>query len=283
MRAVETEYEKTVPGECTLCGNCVDACAKGSNRIALAGIGPVRDIYAGDARRSFVFSAVAGLAAASVLKGSSQGKFNLKGKLIRPPGSLPEPEFLARCVRCGACMKTCKTNGLQPCSLDAGLDGLWTPRLVSRIGGCEEKCNMCGHACPTQAIRALPLEEKRFVKLGTAVIDHSRCIAWEQDRQCLICDEICPYDAIEFRKVPNSGTLMNRPVVLASKCTGCGLCETKCPIAGQSAIEVYSIGEERKTHGSYITEEKKHMRAVKNADENVPQSGKEEDLPAGFQ
>jgi ferredoxin len=32
--------------------------------------------------------------------------------------------------------------------------------------------------------------------VGTARIDKTRCIAWEQDKKCLICDEICPYNAI---------------------------------------------------------------------------------------
>jgi ferredoxin len=37
--------------------------------------------------------------------------------------------------------------------LEAGLAGLYTPRLVSRIGYCEEFCNFCGRVCPTEAIR----------------------------------------------------------------------------------------------------------------------------------
>ena len=33
---------------------------------------------------------------------------------VRPPGSLSEEEFLARCIRCSQCMKVCPTSGLQP-------------------------------------------------------------------------------------------------------------------------------------------------------------------------
>ena len=45
-------------------------------------------------------------------------------KLLRPPGSLPEPDFLRRCVKCGECMKACPTNGLQPVLAEAGPEGI---------------------------------------------------------------------------------------------------------------------------------------------------------------
>jgi len=45
--------------------------------------------------------------------------------------------------------------------------------------------------------------------------------------------------------------------VIDDKCIGCGYCEKACPVQGRAAIEVYSIGEDRIKHGSYITERKK--------------------------
>ncbi len=162
-------------------------------------------------------------------------------------------------------MKTCKTNGLEPAGLECGFDGLWTPHLVSRHGPCEDKCNMCGYVCPTQAIRALPLPEKQFVKMGTAVIDRYRCLAWEQDKLCLICSEICPIHAIDSMVVDNYKGPFKRPFVIDDKCIGCGYCEKACPVQGRSAIEVYSIGENRIKNGSYITEKKKALRAVKES------------------
>ncbi len=268
MRAIEADPAKTILGECTLCGNCVDACS--SNGVSIA----VRPFTAAGNttglnvdRRKFIYSAAAGLAAASAIKAGLHNKRNINGRYIRPPGSVPEEDFLARCIRCGECMKVCKTNGLQPTNLEAGLDALWTPHLVPRKGPCEDKCNMCGQVCPTQAIRALPPEEKLFVKIGTAVIDRGRCIAWEQNKLCLICDEICPYDAIEFKVVTTFTGPFKRPFVIEEKCTGCGWCENKCPVLGRGAIEVYSIGEERLATGSYITELKKQMRKVTDNEE----------------
>jgi polyferredoxin/Pyruvate/2-oxoacid:ferredoxin oxidoreductase delta subunit len=222
-------------------------------------------------RRQVIASIGASIIAAPLVRSFLHQR--LGGRLIRPPGSIPEEDFLNLCIHCGKCMKVCPTNGLQPCVLEAGINGMWTPRLAPRIGGCEKNCNMCGQVCPTSAIRALPLEEKTYVKIGTAVIDRARCIAWEQDKVCLICDEACPYNAISSLSETIRETTLLRPFVDERICTGCGLCETQCPIEGESAIQVFSIGEERKRTGSYITEEKVQLRACEE---------KVEDLPSGF-
>jgi formate hydrogenlyase subunit 6/NADH:ubiquinone oxidoreductase subunit I len=129
---------------------------------------------------------------------------------------------------------------------------------------------MCGQVCPTSAIRRLPLEEKTYVKMGTAVIDRARCIAWEQDKVCLICDEACPYNAISsLNETIRENTLL-RPFVDERICTGCGLCEARCPIEGASAIQIFSINEERKKTGTYITEEKVKLRTREDTPEDIP-------------
>jgi ferredoxin len=122
-----------------------------------------------------------------------------------------------------------------------------------RFAACEQNCNVCGKVCPTQAIRSLPLDEKTHAKVGTAILLKERCLVWAQDKLCLICDEICPYNAIVFRTVDG----YRRPVVIASKCNGCGFCETKCPVGGTSAITIVPDGEIRLKEGSYIQEAKK--------------------------
>jgi formate hydrogenlyase subunit 6/NADH:ubiquinone oxidoreductase subunit I len=171
-------------------------------------------------------------------------------------------------------MKACPTNGLQPAILESGLDGLWTPRLVPRIGPCERNCHLCGQVCPTAAIRNLPLEEKTYARIGTAVVDRSRCLAWEQDRACLVCDEACPYNAIDGRNEMVLGTTLGRPFVNEQACVGCGLCEARCPVDGPAAIQVFSMAADRKKTGWYKTPEKARLRSC--GDE--PQ----EDVPSGF-
>jgi formate hydrogenlyase subunit 6/NADH:ubiquinone oxidoreductase subunit I len=104
--------------------------------------------------------------------------------------------------------------------------------------------------CPTQAIRSLSLEEKTHAKIGTAVLKKESCLVWAQDKLCLICDEICPYNAIVFRTVEG----YRRPFVVASHCNGCGYCEDRCPVQGEAAIVVTPNGEIRLKDGSYVTE-----------------------------
>jgi formate hydrogenlyase subunit 6/NADH:ubiquinone oxidoreductase subunit I len=122
-----------------------------------------------------------------------------------------------------------------------------------RFAPCEQHCNACGRVCPTQAIRSLPLPEKTHAKVGTAIIRRESCLVWAQDKLCLICDEICPYNAIVFRTIEG----YRRPVVIAPRCNGCGFCEQRCPVLGDSAIIVVPDGEIRLTDGSYIEEARK--------------------------
>jgi MauM/NapG family ferredoxin protein len=265
--AINAQEQDIDPAECIGCLRCLHECSQHVIEYRIRKPRPRFDIQ----RRQIVATGVAGILAVPFVRSFLHTR--LHGRLIRPPGSMPESSFLNMCLRCGLCMKACPTNGLQPCVLEAGLNGMWTPRLVPRIGGCEKNCNLCGRVCPTSAIRRLPLEEKTYVKMGTAVIDRSRCIAWEQDKVCLICDEACPFNAISSLNERVRENTLLRPFVDERLCTGCGLCEARCPIEGPAAIEVYSIGEERKRTGTYMTEEKIKLRACEE---------KAEDLPSGF-
>jgi MinD superfamily P-loop ATPase len=92
-------------------------------------------------------------------------------------------------------------------------------------------------------------EEKIWAKIGTAQILRHRCLAWEFDRNCLVCDEVCPFDAISLKKVEGLATQV--PFVDETRCSGCGFCEFHCPVQDQSAIEVFPMAAFRITTGSY--------------------------------
>lgn len=242
--------------ECLLCLNCQAACPED-----VLGFGFREDADAAArgpdlTRRALIAGVAGGLLATPFLRGS-RGRVS-RARLIRPPGALPEPLFLAACLRCGACVRICPKSAIHPALLDAGLEGIWTPRLIPRIGYCVYSCTLCGQVCPSQAIRALTIERKkgsdrvRPVKLGTAVVDRGRCIPWSQGMTCLACEEVCPVSpkAITADIGPGTGPKalkgsVGRPEVDSFTCVGCGRCEHICPVEGEAAIRVFSAGESR--------------------------------------
>jgi len=256
MGAIGEDFVSTSHSECLTCLKCREICPEEaiSFKIAERTLTPVPEINLG--RRKVLTAGMSGVAAAAItmtnlshLHGGDNPRALRSPGLIRPPGALPETDFQARCVRCGECVKGCLTNTLQPVWLEAGISGLWTPKITARLDGCEQNCNACGYLCPTGATRPLGLVEKTYAKVGTAYIIQTRCIAWEQDMTCLICDEICPYNAISSQF--KTGHPVTVPVVDENKCNGCGYCEAKCPVTGDSAIVVEPTGELRLSSGSY--------------------------------
>jgi MauM/NapG family ferredoxin protein len=183
-------------------------------------------------------------------RGSTSNPF-----LIRPPGSLPERDFLKRCTACGMCMKICPTGCLQPAWTEAGLEGLWTPRVAPRIGRCEYDCTLCGQVCPTGAIARLSTEEKHEIRLGIATIDHSRCIPYAYGRDCGTCVEACPISPKAIRLVDvevqvhdgrrQRTKIVSQPMVDPDRCLGCGGCVKECTFKDEPAIHVTSANESR--------------------------------------
>jgi ferredoxin len=202
---------------------------------------------------------------------------------VRPPGSVPEQEFLQLCIRCGECFKACPNNVLQALGFEQGLEGLWTPAVKADWAGCESSCNACGQVCPTGAIRALPLEEKKVARMGLAIVDQQTCLPMAGREACQLCVDECinaGYNAIEFIRVgtqvdelgqPLEDSGLLAPQVQADKCVGCGLCQTRCyginvaekKLLTQSAIiiEAGAGKEDRLMHGSYLALRKAEKEA----------------------
>ncbi len=256
--AISEDPAKTHHSECVACLKCKDICPESAISFSPQGFSKANNVVNPDlARRNMVLALGTGFLTAGVLRSGiyqpkprSRERALVNGTLIRPPGALPEPEFLANCIRCGECMKACATNTLQPIWLKAGLEGIFTPAMLPRLAACAVNCNVCGKVCPTGAIRDLILIEKNHAKVGTAWINRQNCLVWEQDKKCLVCDEVCPYGAVSFQAVPDRKNAV--PFVVENRCLGCGWCESKCPIEGASAIRVNIIGEMRLASGSYV-------------------------------
>jgi polyferredoxin len=237
--------------ECLYCMACTRGCPKRATSFGLSAApagGPVSP-----GRRGVLLAGGAGLASVAVSRTALRfDPGRPRPELIRPPGALPELEFLARCVKCGECMKVCPTNGLQPTLLEAGLEGVWSPVLNPLRGHCEHSCTLCGQVCPTGAIRRLSPERKREWRIGTAMFDRSRCLPYAHYENCMVCEEVCPtpkksiwFRDIEAKDREGNARTIKRPFVDLKHCTGCGICVNKCPIVDAPGIRVTSIGETR--------------------------------------
>jgi polyferredoxin len=253
------------PSECIMCLDCAPPCPQTSGqtfkghwqiRAKDAGAGrqgQTRSFGPNPApwqpydlsRRQFLAAAGAAVAAAGLFAAEPAAAHDAP-HLVLPPGAV-KPEFLSRCIRCGICLKVCPTSGLQPGMGAAGWAGLWTPVLVSRLGHCDYSCNACGQNCPTGAIPPLDLETKRTTVIGHAYIDRNRCIPWADNRNCLVCEEMCPLpekaillEEVDVQTVQGETVTVKRPHVLHDRCIGCGICENRCPLNGEAAIRVYA-------------------------------------------
>ncbi len=211
---------------CIKCLKCERACPE--NAISFSPSKPTLPPFEG---RRTVLAAVAGLGLLALAKVAVP---KAGASYIRPPGSLAESKFNAACVRCESCVKACLGQVIRPAGLDAGLERAFTPVLDFSRGKCE-RCGTCGSVCPTGAVISIP---EANMKMGTARLDTSKCIAWAQNKKCLICQEVCPVKAIK-------GTGRLRPAVSEDVCVGCGSCQLNCPVEGK-AIVVSAEGERRR-------------------------------------
>ena len=204
-------------------------------------------------RRRFLFNMIRGAGAAAV--GGLAWTGFLDGKkayptVLRPPGAVPEADFLAKCTKCGLCAEACPFRALL---LAAPGDErpVGTPYFNMR----ENPCRMCRDipctvACPTGALDAELVSERdahgkaalsiERTRIGLAVIDRETCIAY-WGIQCDACYRACPVidKAITVEYVRNERTgkhAILAPVVHSNHCTGCGLCERACVTKKASAF-----------------------------------------------
>jgi polyferredoxin len=254
--------------ECHMCMNCETACPEDVIKFRFLPNRRSTISKPDTTRRVALASAGVGLAYLPVTRAADAMDVNYHSKVIRPPGAVEERAFLERCIRCAECMKVCPNNALHPAFFEAGIEGLWTPILIARIGYCEHSCVLCGQVCPTGAIQKITEKEKLGqgvapVKIGTAFYDHGRCLPWSMQTPCIVCEEFCPTSpkAIWVEEVeapmrePKAGpngeqpamkvVKLQRPHVDPSLCIGCGACEKVCPVNDQPAVYITSVGETR--------------------------------------
>ncbi|MFQ5490956.1 MAG: 4Fe-4S dicluster domain-containing protein [Phycisphaerae bacterium] len=179
--------------------------------------------------------------------------------LLRPPGALPEPDFLAACIRCYKCQDACEPGAIQFYTEKHG-QLYHTPYVNPARAGCT-LCMKCGPACPTGALRLL--DEPRQADMGSVELIEDLCLSFKakhlRSRQALLMElnqAPTEVDALAERRGPCGECFMfcplrNQaiklepgaflaPVIFPEQCVGCGMCEHICRIVvrGEPAIRV---------------------------------------------
>ena len=253
-------HDKIRVSDCVMCLNCLSSCPQGGVTYGFlpdsANEAPAPDLQ----KRKTVAALASGMALAPILRTSHGVQKGADHDVIRPPGSLAEVDFAAKCVKCGACMRVCPTGVLQPASMEAGFEGLWTPILRFDINSCTHTCNLCSQVCPTGAIKPItaqhrvgnPAKKKYPIRIGTAFFDRGRCLPWAMAVPCIVCEEVCPtspkaiwLEKTEVKDSAGKKVKVMLPFVDPKRCIGCGICQNRCPVGGKAAIRVSSVGESR--------------------------------------
>jgi polyferredoxin len=230
--------------DCIRCMKCVFKCPHGRAGFRFSSIFSDGRPYLPE-RRVLLGGLLSGFFLARFFRFREPGS---RSRLLRPPGVRDEGEFLKKCVRCGECMKVCLKNALYPAVTQAGVEGVFTPVVIPRLGYCEYNCTLCGQVCPTGAIPDLPKEEKKREVIGKAVLDKNQCIPFAKRTACIVCEEHCPIpqkairsESVKMTDFRGRPVTVKLPYVVEELCNGCGICENVCPLEGKSGIEVFSV------------------------------------------
>lgn len=151
-----------------------------------------------------------------------EGKINKitghQNRFIRPPGAIPEKEFLQTCTRCKSCAEACPNHAIRIADQKQGILNLDFPFLDVQHKPCIVCQDVpCSQVCPSGAL--IPIDQ-REIFLGKAEIDEKRCLAY-QGEKCFNCDYSCPI----------KGTILwnkEGPRIDPLSCVGCGICIFAC-------------------------------------------------------
>ncbi len=179
--------------------------------------------------------------------------------ILRPPGAVPEADFLAGCIRCYRCQDACEAGAIQFYTEKDG--ALYhTPYIDPSLAGCT-LCLKCGPECPTGVL--MPLKDKADADMGSVELREDLCLSYKakriRDEQALLmalgreatestalverrgpCGECYMFCPLRRRAIKLEPGAFLAPVIFPEACVGCGMCEEICRtvVRGEPAIRV---------------------------------------------
>lgn len=150
---------------------------------------------------------------------------------LRPPGALPESDFIATCIHSGRCTEVCPVQAIKLWE-DDGSPNARTPYIEASLQACVVCQTIeCTRACPSGALT--PLSSPDQIHMGFARMDYDTCVR-AHGEDCRLCIEKCP--------VPNAIRLgPDNHIEVLEGCVGCGVCEMHCPTQPTKAITVQIV------------------------------------------
>jgi len=147
--------------------------------------------------------------------------------ILRPPGALPEADYLSACTRCGECITACPVSAiLADPDMASGAPYILAERKACVV--CDSLA--CMSSCPTGALQIIP----RFsISMGRAVWGEGKCLRSGGD-PCQICVDACPLGTAALEINADGAVQVN------AACIGCGVCQEVCPTSPRSIVVVPS-------------------------------------------
>jgi len=205
-----------------------------------------------NSRRQIVAALAVGITLGGLGRLFAFGKRSYKQAPVLPPGAKDMETFASICTRCYACVDTCPYGIIViRFDLDRAPGQYFQPELRYvdselpgvECGYCAEWCNACTQVCPTGALMPLDSDQKQHRQIGQAEIIRDACLAWQDEQDCSVCQEVCPYQAIDLDQTPDGRA---RPIVNKALCRGCGACFSSCPaIRKGKAIIIRGVERQR--------------------------------------
>ncbi|MEZ4742952.1 MAG: 4Fe-4S dicluster domain-containing protein [Bdellovibrionota bacterium] len=141
-----------------------------------------------------------------------------KREHLRPPGAIPEPEFLVTCTRCGYCAEACPYGSIELIENNENSLKDNTPT----INVFDTPCHYCQDTPCVTACEPGALNKKAIGGMGKAKFKQEHCLV-TQGQYCDYCFNSCPATIKAITK-----TDAKIPEIDQDKCIGCGKCAYIC-------------------------------------------------------